>query len=1270
MATPAAPLDRAYGVTNIKTHIPFTLDNNEHNYDAWRELFLLHCQSFDVDGHLHGTMLPADDNDAAWTKKDGLVKLWLYGTLSKDLFKISFKAGGTARELWLRLENYFSNNKEARAIQLDNQLRSKELGDKSIHDYAQELKSISDLMTNVDAPVTERALVTHMLNGLTPKYDNIINVIMHRQPFPSFDDARSMLLLEEDRLQRGKKTSLAQNDSSSSDKALVATVNTEKPQPQPHHQRQNRGRGRHNRGRGKNYNPQYRPHYQQWNAPFWTNGYNMWTQHQHMPWGQAPHHSQQGLLGPRPPLHSHQNQVQAIQTASNQNNAQPTDIASAYNTMTLFDPSDNQWYMDSGATAHLTNSAGNLKCILNSNTGKTVTVANGKRIPILNSGSVSFPSSSRPLSLKYVLVTPSIIKNLVSVRKFTKDNSCSIEFDPCGFSVKDLLTRRTLLRSNSTGDLYPVFPSRNKLPLTLSAFLATSSSVWHRRLAHPSKETLNFLFSSSVLPCNKKDLSHLCDACQLGKPIKHPFKLSDSKVSMPFEIVHSDLWTSPVQSLSGIKYYVLFLDQFSHFLWVYPLRSKDQVFSKFKEFSSYVNTQFSTTIKAFQCDNGTEFNNSQFHNLFASQGTTFRFNCPYTSQQNGRSERMIRTINNAVRTLLFQAQLPNSFWVEALHTAVHVLNLLPSKAISNETPFSKLFQKPTSYTHLKVFGCLCYPNQNHPHTKKLSPRSSRCILLGYPSSHSGYRCYDLQTKKIILSRHVNFDETVFPYRQTSDIVKPNYDFLETETEQSPIFKQILLNQTPAPVPQQAVTPTETQPPTQNATATEAPRHSMMTRSKHGITKSRQFVSLLTETPSPLPKSYLKALEDPFWNASMNVEYDAIIKSHTFDLVPRPPNANVIRCMWLHKHKYDAQGRFKKPKSRLVANGKTQQEGIDFSETFSPVVKPVTIRTVLHTALAKDWDVQQLDVQNAFLHGNLDETVYMTQPLGFINKDKPDHVCKLNRSIYGLRQAPRAWNARFVAFVTNIGFCQSKSDTSLFVYRKGLDRAYLLLYVDDIIVTASSPQLRARIVNNLKTEFPMTDSGIIDSFLGISAQYNDKGLFLNQSTYAAEILERAGMKDCKPCATPVDLKAKLSDKEGAPVANPTEYRSLAGALQYLTFTRPDISYTVQQICLFMHDPREPHFAALKRILRYIQGTKAKGLQLLRGQKMALTVYSDADWGGCPDTRRSTSGFCVYLGDNLVFGRLKDKIQFQDQAQKQSIRELQMPLQRAVGYEIYC
>lgn len=258
------------------------------------------------------------------------------------------------------------------------------------------------------------------------------------------------------------------------------------------------------------------------------------------------------------------------------------------------------------------------------------------------------------------------------------------------------------------------------------------------------------------------------------------------------------------------------------------------------------------------------------------------------------------------------------------------------------------------------------------------------------------------------------------------------------------------------------------------------------------------------------------------------------------------------------------------------------EGVDYNEMFSPVVKPATIRTVLEVSLARQWPIHQLDVKNAFLHGDLDETIYMQQPPGFVDKQYPHHVFLLRKAIYGLKQAPRAWNSRFASYVNNMGFISSKSDASLFIYSKGAQQAYLLLYVDDIILTASDTQFLNSIINKLKTEFPMSDSGKLNFFLGVKADFINGGIFLSQQAYAADIIKRAGMFDCKPFSTPVDLNSKLSATDGDPVSDPKHYRQLAGALQYLTFTRPDISYAVNQICLFMHDPRQPDLQALKRI----------------------------------------------------------------------------------------
>jgi len=367
---------------------------------------------------------------------------------------------------------------------------------------------------------------------------------------------------------------------------------------------------------------------------------------------------------------------------------------------------------------------------------------------------------------------------------------------------------------------------------------------------------------------------------------------------------------------------------------------------------------------------------------------------------------------------------------------------------------------------------------------------------------------------------------------------------------------------------------------------------------------------------------------------MQDEYESQMKSGTWDLVPRPPNTNVVRSMWLFRHKFNADGTLSRYKARLVANGKSQQIGVDCDETFSPVIKPVTVRSVLHLALARDWPIHQLDVKNAFLHGDLHETVYMHQPPGFTDPTRPHHVCHLKKSLYGLKQAPRAWFQRFSQYATKAGFTNTKSDTSLFVYHRGSDLTYLLLYVDDILLTASSPTLLRSILSSLTSEFSMTDMGLLHYFLGIFVHRDNNGMMLQQRNYAADILHRANISNCNPCATPVDTAAKLNADVGNRVADPTLYRSLAGALQYLTITRPDIAYAVQQICLFMHDPREPHFNALKRILRYIKGTIDHGLHLKKSSTTTLTAYTDADWAGCPNTRRSTSGFCVYLGDNLI------------------------------------
>ncbi|KAK9137599.1 hypothetical protein Sjap_008193 [Stephania japonica] len=639
---------------------------------------------------------------------------------------------------------------------------------------------------------------------------------------------------------------------------------------------------------------------------------------------------------------------------------------------------------------------------------------------------------------------------------------------------------------------------------------------------------------------------------------------------------------------------------------------------------------------------------------------SFRLSCPHTSPQNGKAERKIRSINNITRTLLSHASLPPSFWHHALQMATYLHNILPSKLLGNISPLQILYQRVPTYSHLRVFGCLCYPLLPSTTITKLQARSTPCVFLGFPPNHRGYKCYDLSSCQIIICRHVRFDENVFPFASLHTTSSHTYDYLDNGL--SPYVQHHLHDSAPpsSHTPAQAsthvrsdpdpVSPNPTPPPfpvldqpsshsapsVAPAPTIPLPKPIIVTRSQHGIFKPNPTYQAFhaTVSRSPLPRNPVDALRDRNWKIAMDDEYNALINNKTWELVPRPPDVNVIRSMWIFTHKIHSNGDFARHKARLVADGKTQQVGIDCGETFSPVVKPATIRTVLSISLSRAWPIHQLDVHNAFLHGALQETVYMHQPLGYRDRTRPDYVCLLRKSLYGLKQAPRAWYKRFADFVKSVGFTNSRCDNSLFVYSKGSSMTYILLYVDDIILTASSHALRCSIMDLLSSEFAMKDLGPLNYFLGIAVTRQKGGMFLSQCKYAEEIIARAGMSSCNPSATPVNTQPKVGATSSTVFDDPTLYRSLAGALQYLTFTRPDISYAVQQVCLHMHDPRVDHMSALKRIIRYVQGTLDHGLHLYPSSFSDMVSYTDADWGGCPDTRRSTSGYCVFLGDNLV------------------------------------
>jgi hypothetical protein len=277
------------------------------------------------------------------------------------------------------------------------------------------------------------------------------------------------------------------------------------------------------------------------------------------------------------------------------------------------------------------------------------------------------------------------------------------------------------------------------------------------------------------------------------------------------------------------------------------------------------------------------------------------------------------------------------------------------------------------------------------------------------------------------------------------------------------------------------------------------------------------------------------------------------------------------------------------------------------------------------------------VQNAFLHGVLEEEVYMKKPPGFVDQNKPFHICRLDKSLYGLKQAPRAWYSRLSMKLQQLGFVPSKSDTSLFIYNKSTIIIFVLIYVDDIIVRSSSNEAVTALLQDLNSEFALKDLGDLHFFLGIEVKRNPEvGLHLSQEKYATDLLSKAGLQGCKPSPTPISSSGKLSLLEGDPLNSDdgTKYRSLVGGLQYLTLTRTDISFAVNKVCQFLHAPTTVHLTAAKRILRYVKNTLSVGLTFSKSSSTLVTAFSDSDWAGCLDDRRSTGGFAVFFGPNLI------------------------------------
>jgi hypothetical protein len=742
------------------------------------------------------------------------------------------------------------------------------------------------------------------------------------------------------------------------------------------------------------------------------------------------------------------------------------------------------WLTDSGASDHITADLNNLNQPTPFKGPEQVSVGNGQNLPIQNIGNTQLHTKLSLFKLRNVLHVPRIASNLLSVHKLCLHNNCSCYFDSNKLLIQDLPTGRVLYQGMSENGVYPLHSSRifksnsQKSALHTSLSAANNWLLWHTRLGHPSASILHYVFPSlkSCNPLNNK--SHLlhCQHCLAGKMHKLPFSISVPKSEFPLHVLHADLWgPAPIQSYNGFRYYLVIVDDYTKFCWVYLLKNKSDTFTTFQQFKVMAEKHYNSSIHFLRTDCGGEFTSTAFNSYCANSGIIHHLTCPHTPQQNGVAERKHRHLIQITVALLSQSGLSLSYWSYAIATACHLINKLPTPLLNMSSPWEQLHHVKPDISYLRTFGCKCFPLLTPYNTHKLQPKTTSCIFLGYPSTTKGYLCQDPITKRLYTSRHVVFNETEFPACETpaqnptpdpqsyspeywlthllsthsctslpcsycphlsTSVQNPNPTSVIDPSPHSPITQSpaSISAVTPIPVPNSAETPTHVpfsavppipvpnfaetsipapnfavppvllphsaEPPNSAVTPSSAPTsaapaqpsplpapvqntHPMLTRSKLGIFKPKTCYKAQLDYTLIEPPSFKLAQPISQWCQAMQDEYDALIRQGTWSLVPPPQHHNIVGCKWVYKLKTHSDGSIARYKARLVAKGFHQQQGIDFDETFSPVIKPPTVRMILSLAVSLNWPLRQLDVSNAFLHGILKEEVYMSQPQGYI-----------------------------------------------------------------------------------------------------------------------------------------------------------------------------------------------------------------------------------------------------------------------------------------------
>ena len=1136
---------------------------------------------------------------------------------------IHIKNCTTARSAWNTLSSLYKADTASRKVNLFKKLvRFKFNTNQKFSTQINEFSSIIDELKEICIVLNDDLLSIFLLCALPDEMENFVIAIENRDHLPRYDKLISKIFEEE----------LRQNNKNINQNETVFAANTKNDFKR--------------------------------NKKFYNNSYNNNTQSSsHIKSGQRQHEKKSNF---------NVNNIKCFRCGkkghvrSQCRDNERTDFACSLheNVSSLKE----LFVLDSGATSHMCRNKQYFTNFTTSN--QEIVLASGETINAEGIGEVRVVTEFCKLTLNNVWYVPKLHSNFISINKILK----------AGHSV-NFINNKALMKSKEGNNILTAVLEEGMFIANVKIMKESESincvfdesieKQWHERYGHININDLNKLSAKKMVKGLDIKIPEKidCVTCAVNKISAKPYKNYGSvQTTDLLEVVHTDL-CGPigVKSVGGSSYFMTFIDDYSHYISTYFLKNKSDVFEAFTNFAAIAEKQTGRQIKVVRSDNGKEFINSKFKEFFAKKGIVHQTTVCYSPQQNGVAERANRTLVEMARCLLEKSGLQQSLWGEAVYTATYLRNRSPTKVLGDVTPYEKWSGKQPSVFHFKTFGCdaIVLNKGTKPKGSKFLPKGLKMKFVGYQLQTKGYRLYNPQTRQIIVARDVIFFEQSFEQLKIppEDDQQANFYFnifkenvnnkVDSETQMENVngevqdVEEIVLSSDVDDDDNQVSANSNSETEREDTIFVDNKRKRGRPKIVRTGAKGRPRKIYVTESgPEMLnsiienPNSVNEALnseDSEKWKEAMQAEYNSLIKNKTWQLVEKPSDKNIIGCKWVFVVKRSPDGAMERCKARLVAHGCSQKFNVVYRETLAPVVRHSTIRLLLALAAKHKLLVNHIDIEAAYLNGDLEDDVYMMQPKMFEDQHHPNKVCKLNKALYGLKQAGREWNRKVNDILREMGFKRCQSDTCVYVKRNDYNVCFIAIYVDDMLLACNNSSEMETVIVNLNKHIKAVDRGSISFYLGM--EVNRDGLrgdiTIHQKRYTEELLERWGMSNCKPAATPWPSGTVLKKCENkCENLDTTNYQSLIGALMYLAvITRPDLMHVVSKLSQFNTHPHDEHFVAAKYVLRYLKKNPI-GKIIFSNNLNNFECFTASDWASDSHDRKSYSGFVMFMAGGPI------------------------------------